>query len=201
LIGTETADELPRLTIEDVLRARSKQFKGFDVVLTNPPFAGEIKEPEILENYQLRRKGRRVERDVLFLERCVRLLRPGGRLAIVLPHNKLGGAMWDYLRQWLLRHMRVVAVLGLGRNTFLPHTHQKTSVVFAVKREKPVRSADSERILFLISEKDGKDSRGQIIQRVGTTEEDPAWIRADHDLDELASRFHDFVTELGIPWS
>lgn len=201
LIGQETADELPRLTIEDVLRARSKQFKGFDVVLTNPPFAGEIREPQILENYQLSRKGRRVERDVLFLERCVSLLRPGGRLAIVLPHNKLGGVSWEYLRQWLLRNVRVVAVLGLGRNTFLPHTHQKTSVVLCVKREKPVRSAGAERILFLISEKDGKDSRGQIIPRLGTTEEDPAWVRADHDLEELSARFHEFVKESGVEWS
>ena len=201
LLGEETTDEWPRLTIEDVLRARSRQFKGFDVVLTNPPFAGEIREPQILENYQLSRKGRRVERDVLFLERCVRLLRPGGRLGIVLPHNKLGAASWDYLRQWLLKNVRVVAVLGLGRSTFLPHTHQKTSVVFGVKREKPVRSADAERILFLISEKDGKDSRGQIIPRPGTTEEDPAWMRADHDLDELAARFHEFVKESGVEWS
>jgi len=201
LLGEETTDELPRLTIEDVLRTRSRQFKGFDVVLTNPPFAGEIREPQILENYQLSRKGRRAERDVLFLERCVRLLRPGGKLGIVLPHNKLGAASCDYLRQWLLRNVRVVAVLGLGRNTFLPHTHQKTSVVFGVKREKPVRSVDAERILFLISEKDGKDSRGQIVPRLGTTEEDPAWVRADHDLNEMAARFHEFVMESGIDWS
>ena len=101
---------------------------------------------------------------MLFLERCVGLLRPGGRLGIVLPHSKLGGAGWAGLREWLLRRVRVVAVLGLGRNTFLPHTHQKAAVVFGVKREQPARP-EREDIIFLISEKEGKDSRGQIIPR------------------------------------
>lgn len=201
LIGQPLEEGIPRLTIEDVIRARRKSFKGFDVVLTNPPFAGEIKEPQILDNYELARRGRRMERDVLFLERCVKLLRPGGRLAIVLPHNKLGAVSYEYLRAWLLRHMRVVAVVGLGRNTFLPHTHQKTGVIFGIKRERPIRSADAEDVLFLVSERDGKDSRGQVVSRPGTAADDPAWIRADHDLEDVTTRFRSFVETTGIAWS
>ena len=44
---------------------------------------------------------------------------------MVLPHNKLGGARWAYLREWLIRQVRVVAVLGMDRAAFLPHTHQE----------------------------------------------------------------------------
>jgi len=40
-----------------------------------------------------------MERDALFLARCVQLLRPGGRLGIVLPHNKFAGSGWSYLRE------------------------------------------------------------------------------------------------------
>jgi len=201
LISEPMEEGVPRLTIEDVVRARSRSFKGFDVILTNPPFAGEIKETQILDHYDLARRSRRVERDVLFLERCVRLLRPGGRLGIVLPHNKLGSTSWEYARTWLLRHLRVVAVLGLGRNTFLPHTHQKTSVIFGVKRDRPIRSPEAEDILFLISERDGKDSRGQILSRPGVSAEDPAWLRADHDLGEISDRFHHFVRSTAVQWS
>lgn len=191
----------PGITIEDVIRARIGRFKGFDVVLTNPPFAGEIREKRLLEAYELQRSGRRIERDVLFLERCVELLRPGGRIGIVLPHNKLGGSAWAYCREWLLRRVRVVAVLGLGRNTFLPHTHQKADVVFGVKRGKGEEPKDDEEILFLVSERAGKDSRGRIVERAGSKPQEPAWIRADHDLDSLVETFHEFVAERGITWS
>lgn len=191
----------PLLGIEDVVRTRlGRGFKGFDVVLTNPPFAGEIREDGLLAGYELYRPGRRIERDVIFLERCVRLLRPGGRMAIVLPHNKLGASAWTYAREWLLRHVRVVAVLSLGRNTFLPHTHQKADVIFGIKRMRPEAPSPAEAIQFLLSERSGKDSKGRIVPRAGSAQSDPVWIKADHDLDEVVQKLREVVSESQIPW-
>jgi type I restriction enzyme M protein len=201
--GLLTEDEAdgPLMGVEDVLRTRfGRSFKGFDVVLTNPPFAGEIRESALLEAYDLYRPGRRIERDIIFLERCVHLLRPGGRIGIVLPHNKLGASAWMYAREWLLRQMRVVAVLGLGRNTFLPHTHQKADVLFGVKRQRPEDPPPGEEILFLISERAGKDSKGKVVERPGSAPMDPTWTRADHDLDEVVEVFKDFVSRADVPW-
>jgi type I restriction enzyme M protein len=197
----EGCDSGPRLTIEDVLRSRVRNFKGFDAIITNPPFAGEIQEQGLLKTYEVYREGRRIERDVLFLERCVGLLRPGGRLAIVLPHNKVGSESWAYLREWLLQRVRIVSVVGLGRSTFLPHTHQKTSIIFAIKRERVVRRLTGENILFVVSERDGKDSKGHIIERPGVPEGEAVWRRADHDLDDVVMRFNSFVEAQGIAWS
>jgi type I restriction enzyme M protein len=146
--------------LEDLMRTQEPRFRGFDVVLTNPPFAGDVG-CEYADAYELAR-GHRVERDVLFLERCVELLRPQGRLAIVLPHNKVGVERWAYLRAWLLERVAVVAVVGLGRNTFRPHTSQKACVVIGCKRPKPTRHFRDEEILFFISERDGKDHRGRL---------------------------------------
>ena len=194
------SDGIPRLTIEDLLRSKARKFRGFDVILTNPPFAGEIREPSLLASYQVAKRNRRMERDVLFLERCVELLRPGGRLGIVLPHNKFGGANWSYLREWLIRHVRVIAVVGLDRNAFLPHTHQKTSVLFGVKRAKPVWRLESEPILFTISESSGKDSAGRIRERTGAMPEQTAWKRADHDLDDVVKQFTEFIRTHKVEW-
>jgi type I restriction enzyme M protein len=190
--GDSERDGTPFLTIENVVRSRDKSFRGFDVVMTNPPFAGEIKEKHILESYSLFRRDRRIERDVLFIERCVELLKPGGRLAIVLPHNKLGSAAWSYARAWLLRQIRVLGAIGLGRNTFLPHTHQKADVLIGVKRAKPCRDIGGERILFAVSERDGKNSRGQFLLRKDGSEGDALWQRVDHDLDQIAEAFSEF---------
>jgi type I restriction enzyme M protein len=182
----------PFLTVEDVMRANGKNFRGFDVILTNPPFAGELKEKHFLHSYSLHKAGRVLERDVLFLERCVQLLKPGGRLAIVLPHNKLGSQSWSFAREWLLQQMQVTAVVGLGRNSFLPHTHQKTSVLIGIKRLRPAQEIDAERIFFAVSERDGKDSRGHFRLREDIDKRHALWERADHDLEDILKAFHDF---------
>lgn len=113
---------------------------SFDVLLTNPPFAGEIHDQGILSRYELARKGRtyakpekKVERDVLFIERCLRLLKPGGRMAIVLPQGKFNNSTLAYIREWILRRARILAVVGLNPNTFKPHTGTKTSILFLQK--------------------------------------------------------------------
>lgn len=197
----DMANRAPRLAIEDLLRSKMRKFRGFDVILTNPPFAGEIRESALLHSYEVARRNRRIERDVLFLERCVQLLRPGGRLGIVLPHNKFGGANWSYLREWLIRHVRIVAVLGLDRNAFLPHTHQKTSVLFGVKREKPIRRPAGEPVLFVLSESSGKDSAGKMRERAGAQPHHPAWVRADHDFADIVDQVGAFTQAHALGWS
>ena len=197
--GTEYS--VPRLTIEDLVRSKARNFDGFDVVLTNPPFAGEIREAALMDSYRVAKRNRRMERDVLFLERCVQLLRPGGRLCIVLPHNKFAGPGWSYLREWLIRHVRVVAVLGLDRNTFLPHTHQKTSVLFGVRRKRAVRELENEPILFAVSERSGKDSKGRLVARNGSSGGETAWERSAHDLDTVVEAFDRFARTHEIEWS
>jgi type I restriction enzyme M protein len=193
--GSEFPDGPLGLTVEDVCRARLRHHKGFDLILTNPPFAGDVREPTLLETYALSRGKPRVERDVLFLERCLQLLRPGGRMAIVLPHNKFATDAWGHAREWLLHNARVVGVVGLGRNTFLPHTHQKASVLFAVKTDGRKRCPHDERIFFAVSERDGKNSKGRFLPRPGVDSEAAAWDRVDHDLDEVLAGFRRFCDE------
>ena len=165
----------PSPVIEELMRPHDPKFRGFDVVLTNPPFAGDVGS-EYSDSYELA-CGKRVERDVLFIERCVELMKPGGRLGIVLPHNKVGGEQWSYLRKWLLERMQVVAVLGLGRNTFQPHTSQKACVVIGTRRPRLAMQFRADEILFYISEKDGKDHRGHRLFG-------PDGVSVDHDLTD-----------------
>lgn len=189
------------MTIEDVERSRGNADGSFDVVITNPPFAGEVTGASLLAPYDLARSEKRNERDVLFIERCVKLLRPNGRLAIVLPSGRTGSKQNAYVRDWLMEHLRIVSVLSLDRNTFRPHTSQKADVIFGYRRPnraKPEQYKDEE-ILFLTSEKSGKDSRGQIVTS-GENSGGPLWERSDHDLAEGARLFEDFIKENKIEW-
>ena len=113
----------------------------FDVILANPPFAGEIKDKTMLSHYDLAKpalkrakdKAAKEERDVLFIERILKFLKPGGRAAIVLPQGKFNNSSLAFIREWILRKARLLAVVGLHQNTFKPHTGTKTSVLFIQK--------------------------------------------------------------------
>ncbi|CAG0955391.1 putative type I restriction enzymeP M protein [Methanosarcinales archaeon] len=114
----------------------------FDVILANPPFAGEMKDRKMLAHYELAKpalkragddKQPKEERDVLFIERILKMLKPGGRAAIVLPQGKFNNSSLAFIREWILRKARLLAVVGLHPNTFKPHTGTKTSVLFVQK--------------------------------------------------------------------
>jgi type I restriction enzyme M protein len=112
-------------------------FFDFDVLMTNPPFAGTVKERDILRLYKLAEKnGRLVDkigRHILFLERSLQFLKPGGRMAIVLPQGLLNNTSAEYIRRFIIDEARILAVVGLHVNTFKPHTGTKTSVLFLRK--------------------------------------------------------------------
>jgi type I restriction enzyme M protein len=113
----------------------------FDVILANPPFVGEMKDRNMLAHYELAKralkrakdKSPKEERDVLFIERILKMLKPGGRAGIVLPQGKFNNSSLAFIREWILKKARLLAVVGLHPNTFKPHTGTKTSVLFVQK--------------------------------------------------------------------
>lgn len=122
---------------EDEENRREFQHFDFDILMTNPPFAGGINERKILRQYRLaERNGRTVSkigRDILFIERNLNFLKQGGRMAIVLPQGRLNNTNDLFIRNYLFSKARILAVVGLHGNTFRPHTGTKTSVVFLQK--------------------------------------------------------------------
>lgn len=122
---------------QDQDNQRNFQYFDFDILMTNPPFAGNINERDILRQYRLAQKNGRtvskIGRDILFIERSLNFLKPGGRMAIVLPQGRLNNTKDLYIRNFLFSKARILAVVGLHPNTFKPHTGTKTSVVFLQK--------------------------------------------------------------------
>lgn len=110
---------------------------NFDVLMANPPFAGDIKEGQILNRYELANKNGKsqsaVGRDILFIERNLNFLKPGGRMAVVLPQGRFNNGSDKYIREFIAERCRILAVVGLHGNTFKPHTGTKTSVLFVQK--------------------------------------------------------------------
>jgi len=146
----------------------NKEF-GFDILMANPPFAGDIKESRIISKFELGKKANgkwqsKVGRDILFIERNLDFVKPGGRLAIVLPQGRFNNTNDKHIRNFISEKARILAVVGLQMNTFKPHTGTKTSVLFLQKWDDELcPKVDDYPIFFGVSEKPGKDNSGDYV--------------------------------------
>ncbi len=158
------------------LRATKNQNRDFqfDVLMANPPFAGDIKETRILAKYELGKKpdGKyqtAVGRDILFIERNLSFVKPGGRLALVLPQGRFNNSSDKRICDYMAEYCRILAVVGLHGNVFKPHTGTKTSVIFLQKwnddaKLGPVcKRVDDYLIFFATMREPSKDNSGDKI--------------------------------------
>lgn len=185
---------------------RTFHYMNFDVLITNPPFAGEIRDQGLLRQYNFgKKKGKivnKVERHILFIERTLDMLRPGGRMAIVLPQGVLNNTNMEYVREYLFDKARILSVVGLHGNTFKPHTGTKTSVLFLKKWNTGEEKPKEYPIFMAVSKKGGKDNSGDYVYRKtqdGNFVHDGRGRKVlDHDLDEIAGGFGEFCREKKI---
>jgi type I restriction enzyme M protein len=180
------------------------RYFDFDVLLTNPPFAGDIKDSRIIHQFDIAKNGKgkwetSVGRDILFIERNLEFLKPGGRAAIVLPQGRFNNLGDETIRRWISDRARILAVVGLHQNTFKPHTGTKTSVLFLQTwdedKESPTYNPKRETypVFLATSLKPGKDNSGDYVYRLGPDNgpllDDHGHMIVEHDLDEIADAF------------
>ena len=181
----------------------------FDIIMTNPPFAGEVK-GTLLNKYDLgfkfdkdfertNKHQNKMTRDILFIERNLNFLRVGGRMAIVLPQGVFNNTDQEYIRHYIMKHARLLAVVGLHGNSFKPHTGTKTSVLFLQKwrSDKERESAGNYSIFMATSEKPGKNNSGEYVFKMDANgnikkDENGAYVY-DTDLDEITDKFYEFA--------
>jgi len=133
----------------------------FDMVFTNPPFGAKVEvDKEIAERFELNSTAP----EVLFIEACYNYLKPGGKMAIVLPDGILGNPNTESVRLWILRHFRLLASVDLPVETFLPQVGVQASLLFLQKKTEaeklvPIEQEDYD-VFMAIVEQVGKDRRG-----------------------------------------
>ena len=143
---------------EDSLENADAYENRYDIITCNPPFGTRIleKRKAVLCKYELGYEWDKLddgtffksddvmnsqETGILFIEACVKECRPGGRIAIILPNGYLGNRSDKYklVREWILRHTRVAAIISLPRFTFKTSgADVSASVLYLEKRKKPL---------------------------------------------------------------
>jgi 23S rRNA G2445 N2-methylase RlmL len=116
-----------------------------DLILTNPPFGSDYSDKRELDTYRTGRGHTSRRRGILFMERCIELLRPGGRLGIIIDDTVLNGTANSDIRKLLLEKAHVDAIISLPGVTFMPYASAKASMVFLTKKG----AHDSGRHIFM----------------------------------------------------
>ena len=193
------------------LLKRSKDQKNpkefdFDIVLANPPFAGDVKDSRLLSKFDVSTSNNKqlsnLSRDILFIERNLQFLKSGGRMAIVLPQGRFNNISDARIRDYIMERARLIAVIGLDGNTFKPHTGTKTSVLFIQKWDDKINPYMEDYEVFMaVSQNSGKDNSGEpkyiLEDGIRQTDEHNHLI-LNHDLNDIAYQFKDWAIKQGL---
>ncbi|MFH1967960.1 MAG: N-6 DNA methylase, partial [bacterium] len=149
----------------------------FDVILTNPPFGAKIPVvgKSLLAQYEFGYNWEKSDEgwkktdlildkqppQILFIERCMQLLKDGGRMGIVLPEGIFGNPSGRYIWEYILQNASIIGVVSLSQETFQPSTHTKTSILFLKKtknKQKP--------IFMAIANAVGHNKNGKVVYKI-----------------------------------
>ncbi len=153
----------------------------FDVVITNPPFGKKLRidETSLLSSYELGHKWKKTRTtdtysktaklqdaqspQILFIERCLEFLKPGGKLGIILPESMFCNPNHRYIVQYIKSVAQIKAVISMPEELFQPYTHAKTCAVLIEKKSS--NKCMDEGIFMAVAQWCGHDSRGLEIPR------------------------------------
>lgn len=159
----------------------------FDLVMTNPPFGVDLPPDSLAQLGPFVLGGERrssISLEIVALERCLQLLRPGGRLAIVLPDSVLSNRNTSSVREWARGQAKIRAIFSLPVETFSPFGANIKTSVLVLRKLAPGETDKLDYKIFLAEvERVGYDATGR-----------PA---PESDLEEIASSFRAFIDKEG----
>lgn len=183
------------------------------VIATNPPFSGQkiesqISDRSILKQFEFGHSFRKEDNgnfvfshadndilmhqapELLFLERCIDWLKPGGRIGIVLPKGILDNISYEAYRNWIFRHCELMGVITLHKDTFQPDTGVRTCILILHKPETGKTPKGDYSIFMAMSQRIGQDSKGNSVFVLDGNGNSTGVL--NHDLNDIADAFVDF---------
>lgn len=180
VINTDGLQEIDNIT------AKHNKFKKdyFDMVLTNPPFGATIKktEKDYIEKYELGKDKKQQKTEILFIERVIDFIKPEtGRIAIVLPDGILTNSTMQYVRDYIMEHCQILAVVSLPQHTFSHYgAGVKASLVFLRRKGNNETLPADYPIFMAIADQIGYDATGRKMDQ--------------NDLDIILEQYNNFVS-------
>lgn len=126
--------EQPNIRYKDSLaQEHSAEEEAYSLILANPPFAGSLDYENTAKDLQQIVKTKKTE--LLFLALFIKLLRPGGRAAVIVPDGVLFGSTKAHkeLRRILVDEQKLDGVVSLPSGAFKPYSGVSTAVLLFTK--------------------------------------------------------------------
>ena len=152
-----------------------RTMRGFDIVICDPPKRLNISDREILSSYRLARGKKSQDILILFLELCISLTNPGGRIGIILPNTVLTKASLRYVREFLREQARIKSIITLPSSLFKPYTSLAESFLLLEKKERPSKKLEDYTILMSIVKRSGHLS--DVVREFNTLKRYPQWVK------------------------
>jgi type I restriction enzyme M protein len=130
LHGVENPDITYRDSLADL---HGSEEEKFDLILANPPFTGSLDYENVAKDLLSVVKTRKTE--LLFLALFLRLLKPGGRAAVIVPDGVMFGSSTAHraLRKMLVENHKLDGVVKLPSGVFKPYAGVSTAILFFTK--------------------------------------------------------------------
>ena len=144
--------ENPKILMQDSLSENYGQLSNaFTLILANPPFKGSLDESTLAKNLLHMVKTKKTE--LLFLALMIRLLKPGGRCAVIVPDGVLFGSSNAHLavRKLLVDKHKLDAVISMPSGVFKPYAGVSTGILIFTKTD----SGGTDKVWFYDMKADG----------------------------------------------
>lgn len=144
--------ESPRIENRDSLSEGHAGIEGqFSLILANPPFAGSLDYESCAKDLQRIVKTKKTE--LLFLALFLRLLKTGGRAAVIVPDGVLFGSSTAHktLRQKIVEEQKLEAIISMPSGVFKPYAGVSTAIMIFTKTE----SGGTDQVWFYNMQADG----------------------------------------------
>ena len=144
--------ENPAIENRDSLSQSHAGVEGqFSLILANPPFAGSLDYESTAKDLQQMVKTKKTE--LLFLALFLRLLKPGGRAAVIVPDGVLFGSSTAHktLRRMLVEDHKLDGIVSMPSGVFQPYAGVSTAILLFTK----TNSGGTDQVWFYDMQADG----------------------------------------------
>lgn len=171
--------ENPQIEYRDSLSRRNTDREKYTLVLANPPFKGSLDEESVAEDLLRISNTKRTE--ILFLSLTLRILKTGGRCAVIVPDGVLFGSTNAHtsIREEIVEKNKLEAVISMPSGVFKPYAGVSTAILIFTK----TGIGGTDNVWFYDMEADGyslDDKREEI---------------EDSDIEDIIERYHNIENE------
>ena len=172
--------ESPNLIGKDALSESNGDVRDrFSLILANPPFKGSLDYDGVETSILKMVKSKKTE--LLFLGLMLRMLKTGGRCAVIVPDGVLFGSSNAHkqIRQEIIENHKLDAVISMPSGVFKPYAGVSTAVLFFTK----TGTGGTDKVWFYDMQADGY------------TLDDKRAETKDNDIQDIVARYHNLAAE------